>query len=136
MPDSIKVLFVCVSNRGKSVMAERLTPTITDRIDASSAGTEAKTNGLVNDLSAQVLAEVGAHVTGHQPRQLSDELMRAADLVVVVGPAEVEAPAGVELEVWRTDEPSERGIDGIERMRLIRDDITARIRALADRLEQ
>ncbi len=45
MPDSIKVLFVCVSNRGKSVMAERLTPTITDRIDASSAGTEAKTNG-------------------------------------------------------------------------------------------
>jgi hypothetical protein len=27
---------------------------------------------------------------------------------------------------------SERGIDGIERMRLVRDDITARVRALAD----
>ncbi len=32
--------------------------------------------------------------------------------------------------------PPSGGIDGIERMRLIRDDITARIGALADRLEQ
>ena len=56
------------------------------------------------------------------------------DLVVVVGTAVVTPPEGVALEVWNTDEPSERGIDGIERMRLIRDDITNRIRTLADRL--
>ena len=129
-----KVLFVCVSNRGKSVMAEHLTPTVTDRITPSSAGTSAKIGGQVNDLSAQVLAEVGADVVGHQPRQLTDELMQAVDLVVVVGTAEVTPPDGVALEVWDTDEPSERGIDGIERMRLIRDDITARIRVLADRI--
>ena len=129
-----KVLFVCVSNRGKSVMAERLSVTVTDRIAASSAGTNAKIGGQVNDLSAQVLAEVGADAVGHQPRQLTDDLMRAADLVVVVGTAEVTPPDGVALEVWNTDEPSERGIDGIERMRLIRDDITARIRVLADRI--
>ena len=129
-----KVLFVCVSNRGKSVMAEHLTPTVTDRITPSSAGTSAKIGGQVNELSAQVLAEVGADVVGHQPRQLTDELMQAVDLVVVVGTAEVTPPDGVALEVWNTDEPSERGIDGIERMRLIRDDITARIRVLADRI--
>lgn len=129
-----KVLFVCVSNRGKSVMAEHLTPTVTDRITPSSAGTSAKIGGQVNDLSAQVLAEVGADVVGHQPRQLTDELMQAVDLVVVVGTAEVTPPDGVALEVWDTDEPSGRGIDGIERMRLIRDDITARIRVLADRI--
>ena len=129
-----KVLFVCVSNRGKSVMAEHLTPTVTDRITPSSAGTNAKIGGQVNELSAQVLAEVGADVVGHQPRQLTDELMQAVDLVVVVGTAEVTPPDGVALEVWNTDEPSERGIDGIERMRLIRDDITARIRVLADRI--
>ena len=129
-----KVLFVCVSNRGKSVMAEHLTPTVTDRITPSSAGTSAKIGGQVNDLSAQVLAEVGADVVGHQPRQLTDELMQAVDLVVVVGTAEVTPPDGVALEVWDTDEPSGRGIDGIERMRLIRDDITNRIRALADRI--
>ena len=129
-----QVLFVCVSNRGKSVMAEHLTPTVTDRITPSSAGTNAKIGGQVNELSAQVLAEVGADVVGHQPRQLTDELMHAVDLVGVVGTAEVTPPDGVALEVWDTDEPSGRGIDGIERMRLIRDDITNRIRALADRI--
>ena len=136
MSDPINVLFVCVSNRGKSVMAERLSATVTDRIAASSAGTNAKIGGQVNDLSAQVLAEVGADAVGHQPRQLTDDLMRAADLVVVVGTAEVTPPDGVSVEVWNTDEPSDRGIDGLERMRLIRDDITTRIRDLADRLEQ
>ncbi|MGV9860996.1 arsenate-mycothiol transferase ArsC [Gordonia sp. NPDC003425] len=134
MLEPIDVLFVCVSNRGKSVMAEHLTPTVTDRISASSAGTSATIGGQVNSLSAQVLAEIGADVAEHQPRQLTDELMRAADLVVVIGTAEVTPPEGVALEVWNTDEPSERGIEGIERMRLIRDDITNRIRSLADRL--
>ena len=136
MSDPINVLFVCVSNRGKSVMAERLSATVTDRIAASSAGTNAKIGGQVNELSARVLAEVGADAGGHRPRQLTDEMMRAADLVVVVGTAEVTPPDGVSVEVWNTDEPSDRGIDGLERMRLIRDDITTRIRALADRLER
>ena len=136
MSDPINVLFVCVSNRGKSVMAERLSVTVTDRIAASSAGTNAKIGGQVNELSARVLAEVGADAVGHRPRQLTDEMMRAADLVVVVGTAEVTPPDGVSVEVWNTDEPSDRGIDGLERMRLIRDDITTRIRDLADRLEQ
>ncbi len=39
-------------------------------------------------------------------------------------------PAGVELRNWDTDEPSARGIDGIERMRLIRDDIDTRVHTL------
>lgn len=134
MTEPVDVLFVCVSNRGKSMMAEHLAATVTDRISASSAGTRAKIGSQVNILAAQVLAEVGADVAGHQPRQLTDELMRAADLVVVVGTADVTAPEGVALEVWNTDEPSSRGIEGIERMRLIRDDITDRIRALADRI--
>ncbi|MDL9945612.1 low molecular weight phosphatase family protein [Gordonia sp. ABSL11-1] len=136
MSTSPQVLFVCVSNRGKSVMAEHLTPTVTDRIVPSSAGTNAKIGSQVNELSAQVLAEVGVDVAGHQPRQLTDELMRAADLVVVVGTAEVTPPDGVAVEIWETDEPSTRGIGGVERMRLIRDDITTRIRALADRIER
>ena len=35
-----------------------------------------------------------------------------------------------ECENWDTDEPSERGIDGLERMRLVRDDIAARVHRL------
>ena len=34
------------------------------------------------------------------------------------------------IETWNTDEPSERGIEGIERMRLVRDDIDTRVQAL------
>nr|WP_064569114.1 low molecular weight phosphatase family protein [Gordonia sp. LAM0048] len=136
MSDPINVLFVCVSNRGKSVMAEHLTTTVTDRIAASSAGTSAKIGGEVNELSAHVLAEIGVDAVGHQPRQLTDDLMQAADLVVVVGTAEVTPPDGVSIEVWNTVEPADRGVDGLERMRLIRDDITTRIRDLTDRLQR
>ncbi|WP_207843642.1 arsenate-mycothiol transferase ArsC [Williamsia soli] len=136
MSPTPSVLFVCVSNRGKSVMAQALTREIAGRaISASSAGTAAAIGGRVNELSAQALAEVGAEVSDHQPRQLTDDLMLAADLIVVLGSsAEVVAPDGVIVEVWDTDEPSQRGIDGIERMRAIRDDIAARVANLTTRL--
>ena len=41
---------------------------------------------------------------------------------------------GPRFETWITDEPSERGIDGIERMRLVRDDITNRVADLLRRV--
>ena len=42
---------------------------------------------------------------------------------------------GTRFENWDTDEPSERGIDGIERMRLVRDDIADRVADLLDRMQ-
>ena len=42
---------------------------------------------------------------------------------------------GTRFEYWDTDEPSERGIDGIERMRLVRDDIADRVADLLDRVQ-
>ena len=48
--------------------------------------------------------------------------------------AHVDPIAGTRFEIWDTDEPSERGIDGIERMRLVRDDIAARVADLNTRL--
>ncbi|MCZ4552516.1 low molecular weight phosphatase family protein [Williamsia sp. 1138] len=130
------VLFVCVSNRGKSVMAQGLSDKVAgSAITASSAGTDAAIGKHVNDISAEVLAEIGVDISDHEPRQLTDDLMRAADITVVLGTsAKVVAPDGVIVEVWETDEPSQRGIDGIERMRLIRDDIAARINDLTTRL--
>jgi arsenate-mycothiol transferase len=46
--------------------------------------------------------------------------------------AYVEPVDGTRFENW--DEPSERGVDGTQRMRLIRDDIEARVRSLLDNL--
>ena len=44
--------------------------------------------------------------------------------------ARLDPPPGVRILVWDTDEPSHRGIDGIDRMRLIRDDIADRVNSL------
>jgi hypothetical protein len=54
--------------------------------------------------------------------------VRDVDVVVTLGrEARVEPVPGTRFESWDTDKPSERGIDGIERMRLVRDDIAARV---------
>ena len=54
-----------------------------------------------------------------------------ADVVIVFGnEAKVGPREGQRLEFWDTDEPSERGIEGMERMGLVRDDIRARVRKL------
>jgi arsenate-mycothiol transferase len=51
--------------------------------------------------------------------------------VVTLGrEAQLDPLPGTRVENWDTDEPSERGIDGLERMRLVRDDITARVQRL------
>jgi arsenate-mycothiol transferase len=56
--------------------------------------------------------------------------------VVILGrEAQLDALPGTRVENWDTDEPSERGIDGIERMRLIRNDIEHRVRQLLDALD-
>jgi arsenate-mycothiol transferase len=70
------------------------------------------------------------------PKPIDPVLLRDVDLVVTLGrEAHVDPVDGPRFENWVTDEPFERGIDGIERMRLIRDDIAARIRDLLDRLD-
>jgi arsenate-mycothiol transferase len=43
---------------------------------------------------------------------------------------------GTRFENWHTDEPFERGIDGIERMRLVRDDIRGRVQQLSEQLHR
>ncbi|WP_214407388.1 low molecular weight phosphatase family protein [Pseudonocardia lacus] len=128
------VLFVCVRNGGKSQMAAGLMRAVTgDDVEVHSAGTDPGTK--INALSAQSLAEVGVDISDESPKPIDPELLGSVDLVVTLGrEATVDAPDGVRVENWDTDEPSERGIDGMERMRLIRDDIDARVRALAARL--
>ena len=79
-----------------------------------------------------MLHEIGIDISGETPRAITPEMVTAADLVVTLGRDATVAPvAGTRVENWDTDEPSTRGINGIERMRLVRDDIAARIRALA-----
>ncbi|MGJ7439894.1 low molecular weight phosphatase family protein [Aquipuribacter sp. MA13-6] len=134
MPTPPSVLFVCVKNGGKSQMAAGLMRKAAGAaVVVDSAGT--RPGAAVNGLSQEVLAEVGADMGGQVPKAVTEAMLRAADVVVLVGPeAQVEPVEGTRFETWVTDEPSERGIEGIERMRLVRDDIAARVADLHARL--
>lgn len=128
--DKPSVLFVCVKNGGKSQMAAGLMDKVAeDSVTTTSAGSEP--GSAVNDHSAQVLAEVGVDISQNVPRLITAENQQRADLVVILGPeAQVDEVDGTRYERWETDEPSTRDIDGIERMRLIRDDILERVTTL------
>jgi arsenate-mycothiol transferase len=128
------VLFVCVKNGGKSQMAAGLMRAAAgDTVRVDSAGTRPASE--INALSAEVLLEVGVDITDQTTRQLTDDMVAAADRVIVLGrDAQVTSVGGTPVEVWDTDEPSERGIEGAERMRLVRDDISRRVDELAHQL--
>jgi len=124
------VLFVCVKNGGKSQMAAGLMHQLAgDTVTVHSAGTNP--GSAVNDLSAKALLEVGVDIAGTQPKLIDYQLARDVDLVVTLGrEAQLDPLPGTRVENWDTDEPSDRGIDGLERMRLVRDDIAIRVQRL------
>lgn len=128
------VLFICKSNRGKSQMAEALLRHLAgDAVEVHSAGTQPALGKGPNEESAAALAEIGLDMSGGTAAAVDDDVLRRADRVVVLGTAaQLEPVDGMRapIEVWETDEPSERGIDGAPRMALIREDIATRVRAL------
>lgn len=128
------VLFVCVKNSGKSQMAAGLMRKIAgDSVYVYSAGT--KPGDGINALSAEALAEAGVDISDERPKPVDVQLVRDVDFVITLGrEAHVEPVPGPTFENWDTDEPSERGIDGIERMRLVRDDIAERVADLLTRI--
>ncbi|MBB0995335.1 low molecular weight phosphatase family protein [Dietzia sp. SLG510A3-3B2-2] len=133
------VLFVCVKNGGKSQMAAALMRLHAgDAIEVHSAGT--RPGSAVNALSAEVVAEVGADMSGETPTAVDPDLLRQVDRVIVLGDeaaGEIDDDDEVSaFDIWRTDEPSHRGIEGMERMRLVRDDIDRRVRTLLAELTE
>lgn len=128
------VLFVCVGNGGKSQMAAALAAKHAPGWEIHSAGTRPGTQ--LNAESVEAIAEVGADMSGGTPKGIDPDLLRRIDHVIILGEdAQLDMPADATgtLERWVTDEPSLRGITDMERMRLMRDDIDARVRDLLHR---
>ncbi|WP_210740087.1 arsenate-mycothiol transferase ArsC [Nocardia coubleae] len=104
-----------------------------DHVEVHSAGT--RPGSVLNELSVASLTELGIDLADEMPKPIDPDLLRTVDLVVTLGrEAQVEPVPGVRIINWDTDEPSERGIDGIERMRLVRDDIRERVVLLLEEL--
>ncbi|MCZ9882361.1 arsenate-mycothiol transferase ArsC [Arthrobacter sp. B2a2-09] len=129
-PTTPSVLFVCSRNGGKSQLAAGLMRDLAgDAVTVHSAGT--KPCAELNPESVESLNELGIDITGEHPKPVTDEVLNAADVVVILGTeAKLEPHGTARFETWETDEPSTRGLEGMERMRLVRDDIKSRVQKL------
>ncbi|WP_427018261.1 low molecular weight phosphatase family protein [Pseudarthrobacter sp. P1] len=128
------VLFVCVKNGGKSQMGGALMRHLAgDAVTVHTAGT--KPGKDLNAESVQSLAELGIDISTEHTKPITADMLADVSLIITLGKEAVVDPVpGIESRNWDTDEPSERGIGGMERMRLVRDGIQARVQALATEL--
>jgi arsenate reductase len=126
------VLFICVANSGRSVMAERLLRRRSTRHEARSAGSDPGTTTHPHVLAA--LREIGIDATDHRPRELDDEAIRWADVVVSTCGEEAcpVTPPGTRRIYWNLPDPKD---EPIERVREIRDEISRRVEDLLVELD-
>jgi len=129
----VNVLFVCVANSGRSVMAERLfRETASDRHQARSAGSEPGTAPHPHVVEA--LREIGIDASDHVPRKLDDEALGWADIAVSTCSEEVcPVTPGVRRISWELPDPKNLPL---EQVRPIRDEINRRVHELVDELDR
>jgi len=124
------VLFVCIGNQGRSVIAERLFRDAADGThEARSAG--AAPGVAVHPVAVEALAEVGIDASDHVPRKLDGELMAWADVVVAACDGVCPVVPGKRNENWHLPDPMGRSLAEV---RVIRDDIKRRVDTLLDEL--
>jgi arsenate reductase len=122
-----EVLFVCVQNAGRSQMAAGLVRLRSEgRIHVRSAGSQP-----ANEINAAVITameELGVDMGEEFPKPLTDEVVRAADVVITMGCGDA-CPIypGKRYEDWVVDDPAEQDL---ETVRGIRDDIDERVQKL------
>jgi arsenate reductase len=128
----VNVLFVCVANSGRSVMAERLFREAAGaRHAARSAGSQP--GSAPHPQVVEALKEVGIDASGHVPRRLDAEALAWADVAVSTCSDEVcPVTPGVRRISWTLPDPKNLPL---EQVRPIRDDLAQRVRALADELD-
>jgi arsenate reductase len=126
-----EVLFVCVHNAGRSQMAAGLVKLRSDdRIDVRSAGSAPGDE--INPAVVDAMAELGVDMSEEFPKPLTDEVVRAADVVITMGCGDA-CPIypGKRYEDWVLDDPAGQDVATVRR---IRDEIDARVRALVQEL--
>jgi protein-tyrosine-phosphatase len=125
--DAPEVLFVCVHNAGRSQMAAALLDHHAHgRVHVRSAGSEPADQ--INLAVVEALDEVGVDVSREFPKPLTDEVVRAADVVVTMGCGDA-CPVypGKRYLDWNLEDPANKSI---EQVRPIRDQIDRRVRDL------
>ena len=125
------VLFVCVHNAGRSQMAagfmEHLAQGAIQVLSAGSAPKDA-----INPVAVAAMAEVGIDIANNTPKILTVDAVQASDVVITMGCGDT-CPyfPGKRYEDWVLVDPAGKGI---EEVRVIRDEIKARVEALVSKL--
>jgi protein-tyrosine-phosphatase len=125
--DLPEVLFVCVHNAGRSQMAAGLVKLRSDgRIHVRSAGSAPGEE--INPAVVEAMEELGVDMSEEFPKPLTDEVVRAADVVITMGCGDA-CPIfpGKRYEDWIVDDPAGEELDAV---RVIRDQIDGRVREL------
>jgi arsenate reductase len=131
VPDKPSVLFVCVHNAGRSQMAAGwLRHLAGERVEVRSAGSEPAAQ--INPVAVAAMAEVGVDITAETPKRLERETAESSDVIITMGCGDA-CPIfpGKRYQDWKLDDPAGQGIEAV---RVIRDDIRARVAELVAEL--
>lgn len=122
------VIFACVHNAGRSQMAAAYFNRLVnpDKGRAISAGT--RPGDRIHPEVVQVMQEEGIDLREARPQKLTQDLAARAQLLITMGCGD-ECPyvPGLRRDDWPLEDPKGQPI---ERVRMIRDDIRARVEAL------
>lgn len=121
------IMFVCVHNAGRSQMAAGFMRELGgERVEVLSAGSAPKDS--INPIAVEAMAELGIDIANQQPKILTPEAVQQSDVVITMGCGDA-CPyyPGKRYEDWKLDDPAGQGIEPV---RIIRDEIKARIEAL------
>ena len=128
----MNVLFVCVGNSGRSLMAERLLRRDADgRHHARSAGSAPGTHA--HPQVVEALGEIGIDASDHVPHKLDDEAVEWADVVVATCDDACPVIPGKRYIAWDLPDPKSMPI---EQVRPLRDEIGQRVHELVTELDR
>jgi arsenate reductase (thioredoxin) len=126
-----EVLFVCVHNAGRSQMAAALLDHYAKgKVHVRSAGSTPAEE--INPAVITAMAELGLDLSKEFPKPMTDEFVKAADVVITMGCGDA-CPIypGRRYEDWELDDPADADLEGVRR---IRGEIARRVARLADEL--
>ena len=121
------VLFVCVHNAGRSQMAAGFMSTLSGgKVEVLSAGSAPKDS--IKPIAVEAMAEVGIDIANNVPKVLTTEAVQQSDVVITMGCGDT-CPffPGKRYEDWVLDDPAGQGIESV---RIIRDEIKKRVEDL------
>ena len=127
MSEKKTIMFVCVHNAGRSQMAAGFMRELGgENVEVLSAGSAPKDS--INPVAVEAMAELGIDISEQKPKVLTPEAVQQSDVVITMGCGDA-CPyyPGKRYEDWVLEDPAGQGIEPV---RVIRDQIKARVQHL------